>query len=96
MRRLARIFGFLAWTYVAGSLFARIYLEMPIELPDWLRYVTEVVLRMTDLEPASHPEEADIMAEFIVLCISWTLTGLVLWLVVVKASRPGNRKSDAA
>ncbi|CAB3755657.1 hypothetical protein LMG29739_02233 [Paraburkholderia solisilvae] len=86
-----RIFGFLAWTYVTGGLFARIYLEIPIEMPDWLRYATEFGLRMTGLEPQYHTEEADIMATFIVSCISWTLTGVVLWFAIVGMRRFRNR-----
>jgi hypothetical protein len=79
-------------TYVAGGLIAGAYLESSIEIPDWLRYATEFLVRLTGIEPEYHTDEVDIMMTFIVSCISWTLTGLVLWLVVFTVRRVRGRR----
>jgi hypothetical protein len=92
VRRALRVCAFLVVTYVAGGLIAKAYLESAIEIPGWLRYATVFLVRLTGVEPEHHTEEVDIMLTFLVSCISWTLTGLMLWLVMVEVQRVRNRE----
>jgi K+-transporting ATPase A subunit len=90
-KRAMRIFAFLVVTYVIGGLGAKLYLDTPIEMPEWLRGTTMFMLRVTGVDAENNTDEAAIMATFIVSCISWTFTGFMLWLFVLAFRRPGAR-----
>jgi hypothetical protein len=91
MKRAMRVVAFVVSTYVIGGLGAKVYLDMPIEMPDWLQAATMFMLRVTGVDAVNNTDEAAIMATFIVSCIAWTLTGSLLWLLVLACRRVRGR-----
>jgi hypothetical protein len=79
MKRVVRICGFVISTYFIGGALANIYLNWPMDMPRWLYHATMFTIRVTGLGEVDSNDDAEVMATIIVACISWTLTGIVLW-----------------
>ncbi|CAB3769575.1 hypothetical protein [Paraburkholderia solisilvae] len=87
MKRAIRIGVFILLTFLIGRSLANVYLQWPAPMPDWLHDSTMFAIRVTGLGREYNPEDAENMATVIVASISWTLTGLVLWLMVFTVRR---------
>jgi hypothetical protein len=92
MKRLIRICAFTIATYFIGGAIANIYLNWPMEMPDWLYHATMFTIRVTGLGKVDSNDDAEVMATIIVACISWTLTGIVLWHLARAVRRLRSRR----
>ncbi|CAB3746011.1 hypothetical protein [Paraburkholderia solisilvae] len=81
MKRTLRALTFVTLTYLVGGVAANVYLEWPAPMPNWLFYSTMFVLRVVGIGPENNTDDAEVMATLIVACLSWTLTGIALWLL---------------
>jgi hypothetical protein len=92
MKRILRVCVFILLTFVIGRTLANVYLQWPAPMPDWLHDSTMFAIRVTGLGRQYDPVDAENMATVIVASISWTLTGLTLWLIVFTWRRLRNRR----
>ncbi|MFC0398862.1 hypothetical protein [Paraburkholderia rhizosphaerae] len=90
MKRAIRVVILFTATLFIGRHIANIYLEWPTPMPGWLRYLTKLCLRTAGLSDVGNNDDAEVVATLIVACISWTLTGLLLWLLMAAFRRLKN------
>jgi hypothetical protein len=81
MKKAMHIVAFVTLTYFIGGALANVFLEWPAPMPDWLHDTTMFTLRTTGLGEEYNPDDAEVMATLIIACLSWTLTGIALWLL---------------
>jgi hypothetical protein len=91
MNKALRIGTFLTLTYFIGGAIANVYLNWPMDMPDWLQAATTFAIRVTGAGNVDSNDDAEVMATLIIACISWTLTGLALWQLSRLARRLKNR-----
>jgi hypothetical protein len=92
MKKAICIFAFVALTFFIGGTIANIYLEWPAPMPDWLFDTTMFALRVIGVGEENNTDDAEVTATLIIACISWALTGFVLWLLLVTVRRLWNRR----
>ncbi|CAB3762061.1 hypothetical protein [Paraburkholderia humisilvae] len=91
MNKALRLGAFVTLTFYIGRSIANIFLGWPAEMPDWLYHTTLFALRVTGLGDVDSTDDAEVMATLIVALTSWTLTGVVLWLLAITVRRFRNR-----
>jgi hypothetical protein len=92
MKIALRIFAYIASTYFIGGTIANTYLNWPMDMPDWLHASVMFAIRVTGLGELYNADHAELWAMAIIACISWTLTGLALWLLARAAHRLAKRR----
>jgi hypothetical protein len=92
MKRALCIAAFVILTFFIGRAIANIFMDWPMDMPGWLHYMTMFALRAAGLRDVDNPDDAEVMATLIIVCISWTLTGIVLWLLTRAVRRWWNRR----
>ena len=91
MSRALSIFAFIPLTYFIGGTIANTYLNWPMDMPNWLHGTVMFAIRVTGLGELHNADHAELWAMAIVACISWTLTGIVLWQLARAVRRLKNR-----
>jgi hypothetical protein len=81
MNKAMRTIAFIASIYFVGGTLAGIFLNWPMDMPRWLYHMTMFAIRITGLGEVDNNDDAEEMATVIVTCISWALTGVMLWLL---------------